>query len=70
MKNEKIAIGVDVGGTKIKTGVVTFDGEVLNEPLTIATKAMDAKELIVGRIIDSITCVMAHNRLEKSDIRG
>ena len=70
MKNEKIAIGVDVGGTKIKTGVVTFDGEVLNEPLTIATKAMDAKELIVGRIIDSITSVMEHNRLEKSDIRG
>ena len=70
MKNEKIAIGVDVGGTKIKTGVVTFDGEVLYEPLTIATKAMDAKEHIVGRIIDSITSIMELSHLEKSDIRG
>ncbi|MFA5418683.1 MAG: ROK family protein [Bacteroidales bacterium] len=70
MKNEKIAIGVDVGGTKIRTGAVTIDGNILGNQLSVDTGAMDAKEVIVGRIIDSITWIMEQNDLEISKIGG
>lgn len=70
MENNKIAIGVDVGGTNIRVGAVTSVGNVMGEPFSVATNAMESKELIVRRIVDSIAFVMKRNNLKKFDIQG
>ena len=70
MKNEKIAIGVDVGGTSIRAGAVTSDGILIGEPFKVATGAKDNKEFIVERIISSIACIMERNHFSKNDIQG
>ena len=70
MKNERIAIGVDIGGTNIRAGAVAPDGRLIGEPFSVATGATDDKELIVGRIVGAIAAVIAQNGFEKSDIQG
>lgn len=51
---EKVVIGADVGGTKIKAGAVKADGTIIGNPVTIATGATDSRETVAGRIIRSI----------------
>jgi len=70
MKNTKVAIGVDIGGTKIKTGLVGSDGKILCEPFTISTGANDPKELIVARIIESINYAIRQAQNEELEIQG
>lgn len=70
MKNERIAIGVDIGGTNIRAGAVALDGRLIGEPFSVATGATENKELIVGRIVEAIAAVIAQNGFERSDIQG
>jgi glucokinase len=69
MKNEKLSIGVDIGGTRIRTGAITPQGKVIGTSLSTATIATDNKEVIVNRIIDLITSVIEQNHLDKSNIQ-
>jgi glucokinase len=69
--SDKVAIiGVDVGGTKIKTGAVRPDGEILCEPFTIATGGNDDSEKIFGRITGSIETVIKNSGLKTTGIIG
>jgi len=70
MKNERIAIGVDIGGTNIRAGAVAPDGGIIGEPFSVATGATDPKELIVTRIIESINALVERNNLGKFIIQG
>ena len=70
MKNDKIAIGVDIGGTNIRAGAVAFDGSIIGDSFSIPTYANDPKELVYGRIASSISRVITQNDLRKSDIQG
>jgi glucokinase len=70
MKNEQIAIGVDVGGTSIRAGAVTVDGLVIGDPVSVSTGATEEKERIVARIIDSISEIIERNELKKTGILG
>ncbi len=70
MENERIAIGVDVGGTNIRAGAVAPDGRIIGESFSVATGATDPKELIVGRIIESINAVIGLNQLQRANIQG
>lgn len=70
MKNEQIAIGVDVGGSNIRAGAVMVDGNVVGSPVSVATLATEEKERIVGRIVGSISEIIECNKLKKIDIRG
>jgi glucokinase len=63
-------IGVDVGGTKIQSGVVMPDGQILCEPVTIPTGGNDDKEKIIGRIICSINTVIKNSGLTTAGILG
>lgn len=53
MKN-KVYIGVDFGGTKILTGVISQEGKVLGEPIKVPTQATEESENIYKRVTDSI----------------
>ena len=70
MKSDKIAIGVDIGGTNIRAGAVAFDGSIIGDTFSVPTYTTDCKEMIFGRIANSISRVIAQNDLRKSDIRG
>jgi glucokinase len=70
MKNEQIAIGVDVGGTNIRAGAVTVDGSVIGDPIFVSTGAKEDKERIVARIVDSISEIIERNELKKTGIRS
>jgi glucokinase len=69
MKN-KIIIGVDLGGTKIMTGAITREGNVLGEPIKVPTGANDPAEMIVKRITDSIEKTLRDLRLAVNDLIG
>ena len=70
MKNEQIAIGVDIGGTNIRAGAVTVDGTVTGDPVSVATGAKEDKDRIVARIVGSISEIIKRNELSKTDIKG
>jgi len=70
MKNDKIALGVDIGGTNIRAGAVDFDGNLIGESYSIPTNATDRKELIFKRIADSVSIVISRNNIDKSAIQG
>lgn len=51
MKRKQVAIGVDIGGTKIRAGIVGAQGVVYDVPRSIATCAEMPGEQIVQRLI-------------------
>lgn len=48
MGRRKVAIGVDIGGTKISAGIVGGEGLVYASPRTIATNPKEPGEVIYG----------------------
>lgn len=70
MNSEIIAIGVDIGGTNIRAGAVTPNGQLIGTPISVSTNATDDKELIAGRIFDSIQSIISQNQIKKTEIAG
>ena len=70
MRNDKIAIGVDIGGTNVRAGAVSNDGGLIGESFSVSTNATERKELILSRIVDSISRIITQNKLSISDIQG
>ena len=60
MKREQVAIGVDIGGTKIRAGIVGANGVVYGEARSIATCAELPGEEIVQRLIALIKETLSH----------
>ncbi len=60
MKREQVAIGVDIGGTKIRAGIVGAEGVVYDVPRTIPTCAEQPGEEIVQRLIALIKETLSH----------
>ncbi len=67
--SKTLFVGVDLGGTNVKTGLVTGDGEVLarDERKTLARESAEAP---VKQIADSIVEVVRAGGVGMSDIRG
>jgi len=59
MSEEKLYIGIDLGGTKIFTGLVNPAGELLSQDYR-KTKAKRGVDSVVQRIIDSVAAVREH----------
>jgi glucokinase len=68
--DKEVIIGVDVGGTKIQTGAIKPDGEILCEPVTVDTGGNDESEKILARITGSIEKVIKNSGLKPADIIG
>lgn len=54
MSLKELLIGVDLGGTKIMTGVIDREGNVCGTPIRVPTGGNDHADIIVQRIVDSI----------------
>jgi glucokinase len=70
MADRGIIIGIDLGGTKVLSGVVTPGGEVAGNPVRLLTLGHEAAELVTGRIIQSVEEALAGAGLALPEIRG
>lgn len=52
MHTKDIAIGLDIGGTKMKCGIVDCGGNLLSTPREILTNAQGPREKIVANILE------------------
>lgn len=66
---EKIAIGVDIGGTNIKGGTITKEGKVL-KAFTIPVFKKDTQEVTIHKLIFALNSFLLENHYDKKDIIG
>ena len=67
---EKIVVGIDLGGTKIKFGLVSAIGRFLDEPFTIPTQSHRQADEIVGTIIEGIERAVQNSGIQINQIDG
>jgi glucokinase len=67
---EKAILGVDLGGTKILSGLISQRGEIIGNPYTLPTGGKDPQHAIVNRIFDAIERTLNDGRLRIRDIAG
>ena len=67
---KEIIIGVDLGGTKIMTGAIDQQGNVIGTPVKVATEGTRRKEVILDKIMGSIRQVIRDNDLDPARLRG
>ena len=63
-----LAIGLDIGGTKMKCGVVDAGGKVLGTPREVPTNAYGPREKIVAGILDLLNEALA--QVPENRLRG
>lgn len=68
--SSKIIIGIDLGGTKIMTGIISPDGKVLGTPVKVQTGGTEPVERIIKRITDSVELSLSNIGLSISDVMG
>jgi glucokinase len=67
---EKAILGIDLGGTKISSGLISGKGEILVHPNTVPTGGKDPEKTIIHRIFKSIEKTLDNSRLTIDDISG
>ncbi len=67
---QKIVVGVDFGGTKIKFGLVLESGKILGETLTLPTESNRRGDEIVGTMIEGIEQIIMDVDLSIEHIQG
>lgn len=66
---EKYVVGVDVGGTTVKMGIFTIEGELLSK-WEIPTRTEENGKYILGDIADSVENVCKEKAIAKDEIKG
>lgn len=66
----KPILGVDIGGTKIMSGVITPQGEIVNDPSKISTRAGESKKTTVNQIHEAIEKALNAADIALDDIQG
>ena len=69
MNRKKCVIGVDVGGTNAKIGIVGLNGRVYKK-LVFSTKNFPQRDKFISVLITYIKRIIDENRVKKSDILG
>lgn len=65
----KYGFGVDVGGTTVKLGLLTQDGDLM-EKWEIPTRTQDGGKSILPDIAAEIDRILSAHRIEKADVLG
>lgn len=66
---KKLYVGVDLGGTNVRAGLITGDGEILCTD-SRKTLARESAEAPVNQIVDSIHAVMVEGGVTAGEISG
>jgi glucokinase len=64
-----LLLGVDLGGTDVKYGIVTADGRVVDQA-KIRTQSQEGAEAVLLRIARALDEILAKNSLARADIRA
>jgi len=67
---KRYSIGIDLGGTKIMTGIVDSSGNIVGNPVRIPTGGGDKAEAIIARITGSVGSVLKDQDLRVEDVEG
>lgn len=67
--SEKFVIGIDLGGTNLKTALIDLRYRIRNKAF-LSTQNFRSKEELIQAIISSINCIIKKNKLRKRDILG
>jgi len=70
MSGKKVLIGVDFGGTKILTGAMNENAEILCEPVKVPTNSQNPGDRIIAEMIESIERVIQSVDEGKKSIAG
>ena len=62
-KTEKYAIGVDLGGTNVKIGIVSREGKIIKK-ISLETKAAGGPNSVISQIQKGIKEVLSKNKLK------
>ncbi len=65
----KFACGVDLGGTKLRIGIVNSDGNVI-ENIQIPTHNHRGPETVINNINDNITDLLKKTNIKQKDLEG
>ncbi len=65
--NKPFLIGVDLGGTNLKTGLVNMDGNILKK---VVTDTGGGKDVVLEQIVNSIKNIISNSGKDKSEITG
>lgn len=65
MENTEVALGVDIGGTKIKSGIVDCYGNLMSEPMEVPTNAWESREKIISRLLQLLSSMISKARQYK-----
>ena len=66
---KKHIIGVDVGGTNVKIGIISLSGKIYKKKV-FSTKAFSTKDRLIKALITGIKAIMAEGGLRNKDILG
>src|SRR5690348_4634933 len=69
MKNLPVYVGLDVGGTTMKAGVVDDEGRPLSS-VSLPTEAYKGQEFGLGQMCEAIRQAIAAAQLEPSQVAG
>jgi glucokinase len=69
MTDKKVAIGVDLGGTRIKLGLVSPGGEIILDH-NIATEAENGPNAVISNIIKGAKELIEKSKLNKKNLIG
>lgn len=65
----KLLCGIDLGGTKINTGLVNKKGEVVSN-IIVDTLAQEGQERVIARMMDTVRHVMKEAGISCDDLEG
>ena len=66
---KKYCFGIDVGGTTVKMGLFTTEGELLDK-WEIPTRKEDGGAHILSDVAASVEAKLAEKNIEKDDVAG
>ncbi|KGK88977.1 ROK family protein [Clostridium sp. HMP27] len=67
--NKEFVIGIDLGGTKINTAIVDFQGNIIKQ-INIPTLASEGENVVLNRIIKTIDEVLNKSEIKIENIRA
>lgn len=67
--NKEFVIGIDLGGTKINTAIVDFEGNIIKQA-NIPTLASEGENIVLNRIIQTIDEVLNKSEVKIENIRA
>jgi len=67
---KKFAMGIDIGGTKIMTGIIDSTGKVLGRAYKMPSNGNEPKEKILDRLFSSVDHVLKENLITYDQLFG